>query len=63
MLLSVFLQNDLDDHVFDGVGQANFKSRANASCWPYLLFLSFLLLLFSVFLPSRVGCVGLWSLD
>ena len=28
--LSVFLWNDLSDSVFDGVGLAGFKSRANA---------------------------------
>ena len=28
--LSVSLWNDLSDTVFDGVGQAGFKSRANA---------------------------------
>ena len=28
--LSVSLWNDLSDSVFDGVGQAGFKSRANA---------------------------------
>ena len=28
--LSVSLWNDLSDHVFDGVGLAGFKSRANA---------------------------------
>ena len=28
--LSVFLWNDLSDPVFDGVGLAGFKSRANA---------------------------------
>ena len=27
---SVYLWNDLSDPVFDGVGQAGFKSRANA---------------------------------
>ena len=30
MLLSVSLWNDLSDPVFDGVGLAGFKSRANA---------------------------------
>ena len=38
--LSVSLWNEVGDPVFDGVGQAGFKSRANAFCWPYLLFLS-----------------------
>ena len=28
--LAVSLWNDLSDHVFDGVGLASFKSRANA---------------------------------
>ena len=28
--LSVYLWNDLSDHVFDGVGLAGFKRRANA---------------------------------
>ena len=30
MPLSVSLWNNLSDHVFDGLGQAGFKSRANA---------------------------------
>ena len=42
--LSVSLWNDLSDPVFDGVGLAGFKSRANA------LLLAFCLLLFSIFL-------------
>ena len=34
------LWNDLGDPVFDGVGLAGFKSRANMFfCWPDLLFL------------------------
>ena len=31
VLLSVSLRNDLSDNVFNGVGLAGFKSRANAS--------------------------------
>ena len=49
--LSVSLWNDLSDPVFDGVGLAGFKSRANTFCWHDLLFL-FCLLLFYLFLPS-----------
>ena len=37
--LSVSLWNDLADHVFDGVGLAGFKSKANAFYWPKLLYL------------------------
>ena len=60
---SVSLWNDLSDPVFDGVGLAGFKSRANAFCWHDLLFL-FCLLLFYLFLPSMgwlcgVGIFGL----
>ena len=44
--LSVSLWNDLSDPVFDGVGRAGFKSRANA------------LLLFYLFLPSMGWLCG-----
>ena len=58
MPLSVSLWNDLSDPVFDGVGLAGFKTRAND-----LLFL-FCLLLFYLFFPSigwlcGVGVFGL----
>ena len=43
--------NDLGHPVFDGVGLAGFKSRANAFPLTYSAF-SFRLLLFSFFLPS-----------
>ena len=61
--LSVFLWNNLSDPVFNGVGLAGYKSRANAfllaSC--YLTFC----LLFSLSLLSFYGSVlwGLGSLD
>ena len=55
--LSVSLWNDLSALVFDGVGLAGFKSRANASCWEVLLFL-FCLLLFYLFLPSMGWLCG-----
>ena len=44
--LSVSLRNDLADPVFDGVGLAGFKSRANAFCWPKLPYHYYSLLLF-----------------
>ena len=61
MPLSVSLCNDLSDPVFDGVGLAGFKSKANA----FLLAqsaLSFRLLYYFIFffLPW-VGSVGLGS--
>ena len=49
--LSVSFWNDLSDPVFDGVGMARFKSKANAFLMAYSA-LSFYLLLFSLFLPS-----------
>ena len=59
--LSVSLWNDLSDPVFDGVGLAGFKSRANAFLFD-LLFLFCLLLFYLFFLPW-VGCVRLGTLD
>ena len=59
--LSVSLWNDLADPVFNGVGLACFKSRANAFCWPKLFYLYYRLLLFfpsSYFCP-KVGIAGL----
>ena len=59
---SVSLWNDLSDPVFDGVGLAGFKSRANS----YLLaesVLSFSPTFFLSFFLPRVGCVGLGSSD
>ena len=60
--LSVSLGNDLSDPVFDGVGLAGFKSRANAFLLEQLLalFLSPPVFSFSSFILS-VGIVGLWS--
>ena len=61
--LSVSLWNDLSDPVFDGVGLAGFKSRANAFLWHDMLVL-WCLLLFYLLLPSMgwlcgVGVFGL----
>ena len=55
---SVSLWNYLSDPVFDGVGLAGFKSRANAFLLA-LFALSFCLLLFYLFFLPWVGCVGL----
>ena len=63
MPLSVSLWNDLSDPVFDGVGLAGFKSRANA----FLLALSALsfmtptILYFSSFHGLVVWGWGLWT--
>ena len=65
MPLSVSLWIDLPDPVFDGVGMAGFKSRANAFYWPSSS-LPFYLLLFSFPFSSfilLVGIVGLGSSD
>ena len=64
MPLSVSLWNDLDDPVFDGVGLAGFKSRANAFLLAMLLapLLSPVVFLFSSFI-LWVGIVRLGSLD
>ena len=62
--LSVSLWNDLSNPVFDGVGLAGFRSRANAFqlagiiCSFFFVYFYFIFL----FLPW-VGCAGLWSLD
>ena len=62
--LSVALWNDLSDPVFDGVGLAGFKSRANAFLLAQLLahFLSPAVFPFSSFI-LWVGVVGLGSSD
>ena len=64
ILLSVSLWNDLCYPVFDGVGLAGFKSRANAFFW-LSCSLTFCLLLFSFSLLSFYGLVllgwGLWT--
>ena len=62
--LSVSLWNDLADPVFDGVGLAGLKSRANTVLLAQLLapFLSFTVFPFSSFL-LWVGIVGLGSSD
>ena len=49
ILLSVSLWNDLANPVFDGVGLAGFKSRANVFYWPTLLYPYYSLLLFFPF--------------
>ena len=62
--LSVSLWNGLSDTVFDGVGLASFKSRANACLLAYLLAhcLSPAVFPFSSFI-LYVGVVGLGSSD
>ena len=62
--LSVSLWNDLGDSVFDGVGLADFKSRAYAFLLALLLapFLSPAVFPFSSFI-LWVGVVGLGSSD
>ena len=50
--LSVSLCNDLADPVFDGVGLAGFKSRANVFYFPKLLYPYYSLLLFFPFSSS-----------
>ena len=63
--LSVSLWNDLADSVFDGVGLAGFKSRANAFYCPKLLYPYYSLLLFFPFSSSciKVGIAWLGSSD
>ena len=63
MPLSVSLWNDLSDPVFDGVGLAGFKSRANASLLASsaLSFLSPIVLSFSSFHGMVVWGWGLWT--
>ena len=62
--LSVSLRNDLSDSVFDGVGLAGFKSRANAFLLSLLLapFLPHTVFPFSPFI-LWAGIVGLGSSD
>ena len=56
--LSVSLWNDLADPVFDGVGLAGFKSKAN----PYLLPLSILSLCLQLFSPvSSIHELVVWG--
>ena len=64
IVLSVSLWTDLSDPVFDGVGLASFKSRANAFILSYLLvtFLSPTVFPFSYFI-LWVCIVGLGSSD
>ena len=64
ILLSVSLWNDLSDSVFDGVGLAGFKCRANAFLLALLLvrFLSPAVFPFSSFI-LWIGVVGLGSSD
>ena len=62
--LSVSLWDDLSDPVFDGVGPAGFKRRANALllAWQLASFLSPAVFPFSFFI-LWVGIVGLGSSD
>ena len=61
--LSVSLWNDLSDSVFDGVGVAGFKSRANAFllAWSALSFLSPTVFSFPSFQDLVVWGWGLWT--
>ena len=59
--LSVPLWDDLGDPVFDGVGLAGFKSRANAFRLTYYLLFLFVSYCFIFFLFPWIGCVWLWS--
>ena len=61
--LSVSLWNDLSDPVFDNVGLAGFKSRANAflSAWSALSFLSPTILSSSSLYGLVVWGWGLWT--
>ena len=61
--LSVSLWNDLSDPVFDGVGLAGFKSRANAflSAWSGLSLLTPTILSFSSFHGLVLWGWGLWT--
>ena len=63
MPFSVSLWIDLSDPVFDGVGQAGFKSRAMVSCWHdvSLTFLTPTILSFSSFHGLVVWGWGLWT--
>ena len=62
ILWSVSLWNNLSDPVFDGVGLAGFKRRANAFLLLLAHFLSPTVFPFSSFI-LWVGVVGLGSLD
>ena len=61
--LSVSVSNDLSDPVFDGMGLAGFKSRANAFllAWSALSFLSPTILSSSSFHGLVVWGWGLWT--
>ena len=61
--LSVSLWNDLSDPVFDGVGLAGFKSRANAFLLARSAFSFFVSYCFVFFFLPWVGCMGLGSFD
>ena len=63
--LSMSPWNALPDPIFDGVGLAGFKSRANALYWTKLIYTYYSLLLFLNFSSFclLVGIVGLWSSD
>ena len=58
---SVSLWNDLSDHVFNGMGLAGFKSRANFYLLANLFFL-YVSNSLSLFLPSRGWLCGVWAL-
>ena len=55
--LSMSLWNDLTDPIFDGVGLAGFKSKANAF-FPFLFFLS-IGWYFEVGVFGLIGCISL----
>ena len=57
--LSVSLWNDLADPVFDGVGLAGSKSRANAFFLVFAARSSFVFYCYSIFLLSFYGLVGI----
>ena len=63
MLLSVSLWNDLSDPVFDSVGLACFKSRANA--FPVVMICSFFFVFYCFMFSSFDGLVvwgwGHWT--
>ena len=57
-LLPVSLSNDLNDHVFDGMGLACLiRAEPTPSCWPNLLFHR-VFHYFVFYFLSWVGCVG-----
>ena len=62
--LSVSMYNDIADPVFDGVGLAGFKSRANTIYWPKLLYPFLSSTIFPPFISFHrlvLGGSGLWT--